>query len=84
MAAAVPASRPYCPAAGTTTASSLGTCSTISMPTVPSPARYASLSSLENRKKQTNQEIDQQAALICVVIAAQSWTVKVQKGHQQD
>lgn len=55
MAAAVLARRPYCPAAGTTTASSLGTWSKTSMPTVPSPARYDSLSSLG--KSNTDKQI---------------------------
>lgn len=62
MAAAVLARRPYCPAAGTTTASSLGTCSNTSRPTVPSPARYASLSSLEKEQHRNGSGVDLEPA----------------------
>lgn len=56
MAAAVLASTPYCPAAGTISASSLGICSWISIPKVPSPDRYAALSSLGKGNKMDREE----------------------------
>lgn len=51
-AAADPASKPQWPPAGKITASSFGTCSYISSPTVPRPDRYTALSSLGGGRAQ--------------------------------